>query len=161
MLVYLIFCSKSTEILNLLVFFASEFGFGVGDVNIQSGGSFNNGFSFFRAYSFSNFTSPLSIAHHQTVEFVDVVDQEFFEAKMVSASVSGIFVGSITDAWVAGLTAESSSKGTVDTFWSSPAAVSDSNESIDLVSGKLLVSLFQEWVLADSFLGHFENGFFF
>ena len=124
-------------------------------MHVQSLGSFNNALSLLRANSFSDLASPLPVGHHQTVELVNVVDQEFLEAHVVSAGVPGVFVGSITDAWVASLTAESSSEGTIDTFWSSPAAVSDSNESIDLVSGEFLVSLFQEWVLANSFLCHF------
>ena len=124
-------------------------------MNVQSGSSFNDALSLFGADSFSDFASPLSVRHHQTVQFVDIVDQEFLESQMVSAGVPGVFVGSVTDAWVASLTTESSSKGTINTFWSSPAAVSDSNESVDLVSGEFLVSLFQKRMLANSFLGHF------
>ena len=83
------------------------------------------------------------------------MNEEFFEAKMVSASVSGVFVGSVTDTWMASLTTESSSEGTINTFWPSPARVSDSDESIDLVSSEFLVSLLQKRVLANSLLCHF------
>jgi len=123
-------------------------------VHVQSLGSFNNALSLFRADSFSDLASPLPVGHHQTVELVNVVDQEFLEAHVVSAGVPGVFVGSITDAWVASLTAESSSEGTIDTLWSSPATVSNSYEPIDLVSCELLVSLLQERVFVNSLLSH-------
>jgi len=147
--------SNNSASLHLFVFFGSELGLAVGDVNVQSGGSFNDGGPFLGADTGGDFASPGSVRHHQAVKFVQVVNEKLLETHLVSAGVSGVFVGSVTDAWVASLTTESSSEGTIDTLWSSPWRVSDSNESIDLVSGELLVSLLQERVLANSFLCHF------
>jgi hypothetical protein len=89
-------------------------------VNVQSGGSLDNSGPLFRADSGSDLASPGSVAHHQAVELVNVVNEKLLETHLVSAGVPGIFVGTITDAWVASLTTESSSEGTIDTLWSSP-----------------------------------------
>jgi hypothetical protein len=110
----------NTASLHLFVFFGSELGFGVGDVNVQSGGSFNDGGSLFGADTGGDFASPGSVGHHQAVKFVNVVNEKLFETHLVSAGVSGIFVGTVTDAWVASLTTESSSEGTINTLWSPP-----------------------------------------
>jgi len=123
-------------------------------VNVQGGRSLDDGLSLLGADALGDLASPLAVAHHQAVELVDVVHQEFLEAQVVSAGVSGVLVGSVTDAWVASLTAESSSEGTIDTLWSSPATVSNSYEPIDLVSCELLVSLLQERVFVNSLLSH-------
>jgi len=110
----------NTASLHLFVFFGSELGFGVGDVNVQSGGSFNDGGSLFGADTGGDFASPCSVGHHQAVKFVQVVNEKLLESHLVSAGVSGIFVGTVTDAWVASLTSESSSEGTINTLWSPP-----------------------------------------
>merc|ERR1712080_4452 len=131
----------------LLVFFASELSLGIGDVNIQSSSPLDDGRSFSGTDTRGDLASPLSVAHHQTVEFVNVMDEELFEAHVVSAGVSGIFVGSITDTWMASLTTKSSSEGTIDTFWSSPAAVSDSDESAIWFRANFLFRFFKSGCL--------------
>merc|ERR1712178_193961 len=104
----------------LLVLFRSELGLRVGDVNVQSGGSLNDQLSLLGADTFGDLASVLPVAHHQAVELVNVVDEELFEAKVITAAVSRVLVGSITDGRVAGMTAESSTEGTIDTFRAPP-----------------------------------------
>jgi len=112
--------SKSVVSKHLLVLFGAELGLGVGDIDVQSSGSLDDRLSLLGADALGDLASVLSVAHHQAVEFIDVVDEELFEAKVVSAAVSGVLAGTVTDRWVAGLTTESSSEGTIDTLGAPP-----------------------------------------
>jgi len=109
-----------SKIGRLLVLFRSELGLRVGDVNVQSGGSFDDQLSFLGADTLGDLASVLPVAHHQAVELVNVVNEELFEAKVITAAVSRVLAGSITDGRVAGLTAESSTEGTIDTLGAPP-----------------------------------------
>ena len=73
---------KKVSVRCLFVLFASELGLGVGDVNVQGGGSLDDALSLFGADALSDLASPLTVAHHQAVELVDVVDKKFFESEI-------------------------------------------------------------------------------
>merc|ERR1719229_816096 len=103
------------NVIHLFVFFSSQLSFAVGDVNVQSSSAFDDKLTFFGGNAFSDFTSPGTVAHHQAIQFIDVMNQKLFETEMISASMSCVRVGTITDVWLFSLTRESSSQSTINT----------------------------------------------
>merc|ERR1719189_1019637 len=140
--------------MSLLVFFGSDLGLRVGDVNVQGGGTFDDAFSFSCGDTFSDLSGEFSVGHHEAVELVDVVDEKFLESKVVPAAMPSLSIGTITDVWHWLSTTVSTPSAVINTF-NPPPAFGNPHESVRLMPSELLVPFFQDRVTVKSFLGHF------
>ena len=77
-----------------------------------------------------------TVVHHEHLQFLDIVDNDGLES--VWADISGLLVGSVTDARHRNGSLESTTNTSIDTLGLAPGRVSDTNELVRLVASELL-----------------------
>ena len=139
--------------LGSLLFLNSDFSLGVGDSDSQLSSSLNDGSLLSSRDGSSNLSSVSGVVHQKDIKLLKVSNLEFLESGW--QQVSGGLVRSVSDLSHGSSSSESSSGGVINTSGSSPRRAELSSEVVAFASGEFLYSLLDNFLVSQSFDGHF------